>query len=562
LEAAVSVSKPDSIMRALVVASETGTDLRRRRLHLPRLPIFAALAVGEIFLGTALFDFDKPFEISFWQNPLQYANMLAKIAVVALPLLAIVAWPRRQEIAAAWHAATAERGLKLYLAGNLALFAALLLSRFALSRAADLSVYELAAYSGLLLATGASMALVAAPPSFWRRLLKLIPTEVAVASAAASVAVVAGRLAQNGWDSLSSATLNLSHWFLTLYEQNVVLNAEQRILQVGDFGVQVYGPCSGYEGVTLISAFLPVYMWVFRRELRFPNVLLLFPIGIAAMWTLNALRIAVLVSIGSHFSPTVAVQGFHSEAGWISFLAVTLGCIAVSRKVSFFAARPGRLSQPAAASGETSGMQASLVFLAPFMALVAASILASAFAPHDQWLYAVKVVAIGAVLWWFRAAYLPLITGASLSSVAVGLVVGVAWIATDPGKGSASPLGPWLASLPLWLAVVWLGLRAFGSIALVPVAEELAFRGYLSRVLISAKFEDVAFGQFRLLAFVGSSVAFGLMHQRWVAACLAGAIYALLMYRTKKLSDPIAAHVASNAAIMFWAVAAQQWTLL
>ena len=196
------------------------------------------------------------------------------------------------------------------------------------------------------------------------------------------------------------------------------------------------------------------------------------------------------------------------------------------------------------------------------MALVAASILASAFAPHDQWLYAVKVAAIGAALWWFRGAYIPLLSGASLSSVAIGLAVGALWIATDPGRGLETPLGAWLASLPVWLAAIWLGLRAFGSIALVPVAEELAFRGYLARALVSTRFESVGFGEFRLLAFIGSSLAFGLMHQRWLAAFLAGAVYALLMYRTKRLSDPIAAHVASNAAIMVWAVAARQWSLL
>ena len=205
--------------------------------------------------------------------------------------------------------------------------------------------------------------------------------------------------------------------------------------------------------------------------------------------------------------------------------------------MSFFAVRPVPRS---AADGpdRTSGAQSSLEFLAPFMALMAASILASAFAPHDQWLYAVKVAAIGAALWWFRGAYLPLISGASLSSVVIGLAVGVVWIATDPSKGLEPPLGTWLASLPVWLAAIWLSLRAFGSIALVPVAEELAFRGYLSRVLISTEFEDVGFGEFRWLAFIGSSVAFGLMHQRWVAACLAGAVYALLMYRTKGCPIP------------------------
>jgi len=70
------------------------------------------------------------------------------------------------------------------------------------------------------------------------------------------------------------------------------------------------------------------------------------------------------------------------------------------------------------------------------------------------------------------------------------------------------------------------------------------------------------FGQFGLLAFAGSSLAFGVMHQRWLAAALAGAIYALLIYRTKRLSDPIAAPAVTNLTIIVWPVAARQWSLL
>jgi CAAX prenyl protease-like protein len=94
------------------------------------------------------------------------------------------------------------------------------------------------------------------------------------------------------------------------------------------------------------------------------------------------------------------------------------------------------------------------------------------------------------------------------------------------------------------------------------MAEELAFRGYLHRALISFRFEMVRQDEFRLLALAGSSLAFGMMHQRWIAATLAGAIYALLMYRTNRLSDAIIAHAASNALIVLWAIAAQQWSLL
>lgn len=135
----------------------------------------------------------------------------------------------------------------------------------------------------------------------------------------------------------------------------------------------------------------------------------------------------------------------------------------------------------------------------------------------------------------------------SWQSVAIGIAVGALWIATDPSNGLPSDLGHWISSLPIWLAATWLLVRALGSVVVVPIAEELAFRGFLARVLISkGRFESVGLREFRPLAFSVSSVTFGLMHERWLAAFLAEAVYALLMYRTTGLSDPIAAHSAST----------------
>ena len=129
-------------------------------------------------------------------------------------------------------------------------------------------------------------------------------------------------------------------------------------------------------------------------------------------------------------------------------------------------------------------------------------------------------------------------------------------------REAETPLGVWIASLSVWMAAIWIAVRAIGSVVLVPIVEEFAFRGYLARVLVSSRFESVGFGEFRWVAFIGSSLAFGVVHQRWMAAFLAGVVYALLMYRTKRLADPIAAHAASNAALMLWAVVAWQWSLL
>lgn len=534
-----------------------------------RLLAFAVIAAVEGLLASWLFHFRAAPEP--WENPVTYAHGAAGVALLSIPLFFIVAWPRRGEIMHAQRLSAASYDWRLCLAANAALFTALMLVRYAFSTAVEMPSYlPLAAYSALLLATGASLVCIVAPPAFWRQLVTLAPVEIAVAMLGTGIAFGAGSLAQESWVPLSGATLVVSHWILTLYEQNVALDTAHRILGLGSFRVQVFGACSGYEGMGLIAAFLAIYLWVFRRELRFPNALLLFPAGMAVIWVLNALRIAVLVSIGAHVSPEIAVEGFHSQGGWMAFLIVTLGTIAASRRIAFFSAKPassaasgGRAAAPAEMTdGTRRGADLALAFLAPFMALMAATILASAFVPHDQWLYALKVAAVGAALWWFRAAYVPILSGAAPLSIAVGVAVGALWIATDPGKGDESQLGVWLAGLPAGFAVLWLGLRSLGSIVFVPIAEELAFRGYLARVLIAARFESVAIGEFRWLAFLVSSLAFGLMHQRWLEAALAGAVYALLMYRTKRLADPIAAHMASNCAIMVWAVAAEQWSLL
>jgi len=52
------------------------------------------------------------------------------------------------------------------------------------------------------------------------------------------------------------------------------------------------------------------------------------------------------------------------------------------------------------------------------------------------------------------------------------------------------------------------------------------------------------------------------MHGRWVAGALAGAVFALTLYRSKSLSGPIAAHVAANGLIAGYALAFERWELL
>lgn len=548
----------------MVMSSPAGAAISepaQRLIGLPQFWIFVAVATIEIVVASFLTDTPQT-AFGAWQ-PMLHANAVAKAAIVGFCLLVIATWPRRSELIGLYRAASAESAFKWYLAANFVFFFLLLLFRFAVTYLTELPAAAMLTYGVLLLATGTSLAFLAAPPAFWRKLPRIAPVEVAIAIAGGIFGVWLSQVAQDGWNTLASATLTVSHWMLTLYEPSVALDTERWLLGVGDFTVHIHNSCSGYEGIALILTFVPVYMWIFRHELRFPNVLLLLPLGVAAIWLLNSLRIAILVSIGAHVSPEIAVQGFHSQAGWISFLFVTLGIVAMTRRIPFFAAdRTSSRTSPSFAAGNAARGDLSLAYLAPFIGLVSAAIIASAFAPHDQWLYGLKVAAVAAALWAFRDVYKPLVREASLLSVAAGLAIGVAWVATEPAPGAETALGTWIAGLPVGLAILWLAVRALGSVVFVPVAEELAFRGFLSRWLISTRFESVGFDQFRLVAFAVSSLAFGLLHERWLAATLAGAAYALLMYRSNRLSDPIAAHAASNFAIVAYAIAWQEWSLL
>ncbi len=106
----------------------------------------------------------------------------------------------------------------------------------------------------------------------------------------------------------------------------------------------------------------------------------------------------------------------------------------------------------------------------------------------------------------------------------------------------------WL-TLPRHVRVLWVLLRTVGSVLVVPVAEELAFRGYLLRRLVSRDFLSVSPGHFSPWALVVSSVLFGAMHQDWIAGTAAGLLFGIVQVRGKSVAPAILAHVVSNATI-------------
>ncbi len=120
----------------------------------------------------------------------------------------------------------------------------------------------------------------------------------------------------------------------------VVADSATHVIGARDFKVEIATECAGFEGIGLIWVFLGAYLWAFRRSLRFPEAFWLIPIGTGVMWVANALRIVLLVAIGTLWSEKVALGGFHSQAGWLAFNGVALGLVAASRRVRAFQIDP------------------------------------------------------------------------------------------------------------------------------------------------------------------------------------------------------------------------------
>jgi CAAX prenyl protease-like protein len=129
------------------------------------------------------------------------------------------------------------------------------------------------------------------------------------------------------------------------------------------------------------------------------------------------------------------------------------------------------------------------------------------------------------------------------------------------GQQAGQELRERLARWPLWLAVAWISFRVIGSVLIASIAEELAFRGYLVRKLVAKDFESVPPGHFTWFSFIASSVLFGLLHQRLLAGTLAGAGFALALYRRGYLSDAVLAHMTSNALIAVAVLYTGYWSL-
>ena len=212
----------------------------------------------------------------------------------------------------------------------------------------------------------------------------------------------------------------------------------------------------------------------------------------------------------------------------------------------------------------------SLRYVLPFIVFIA-------FLAGHQYLpvsavleYPLRVIVMAAVLWFFSRDVIDLRVRNWAGTMGIGVGVFVVWIAPDllwPHYRESvlfqnSITGKVASSVPEELRSSWIVLlfRTLRAAIIVPIVEELFWRGWLMRWIANPRFEKVPLGTYTANAFWITAILFASEHgPYWEVGLIASIAYNWWMIRTKSLGDCILAHAITNALLSAYVIVYGQW---
>lgn len=131
----------------------------------------------------------------------------------------------------------------------------------------------------------------------------------------------------------------------------------------------------------------------------------------------------------------------------------------------------------------------------------------------------------------------------------------------NPGERVGyNPFAELGAGWPVWS---FIAMRLLGIAVLVPIAEEIFWRGFLTRWLIDPEWERVEVGEYTLHSCAIVVALFTLAHPagEWLAAATYGGLIQMLYYWKKDLWLCVVAHAVSNFVLAVYVLATGVWWL-
>jgi uncharacterized protein len=211
----------------------------------------------------------------------------------------------------------------------------------------------------------------------------------------------------------------------------------------------------------------------------------------------------------------------------------------------------------------------ALGFVAPFAVFVSVMAVEHAAGLPLHWTYPVRVALTLIALLLFSRPFLDMKCRAPLGSIVLGAAVFAIWVAPDLLFGYRGHwlftnrlLGEAASSAPAALkSNYWfIAVRALSCTLLVPVVEELFWRGWLMRWLVGPPLLQVPLGTYTRLAFWGTALLFASEHgSYWEVGLAAGILYNWWVIRTRSLADCILAHAVTNGLLSVYVLAFDAW---
>ncbi len=212
----------------------------------------------------------------------------------------------------------------------------------------------------------------------------------------------------------------------------------------------------------------------------------------------------------------------------------------------------------------------ALPYVAPFVVYLALMLAQRALPLPLRYMHAACFVLAGAVAVLGLRSTLPWRLARPGWSILCGIVAYGIWVAPDLlwSGYRGLPLfhnaltGAAVSSFPAPLREdsLFLVIRLMTSVLLVPVVEELFWRGWLMRRLVDARFQAVPLGAYTAEAFWMTAALFASEHgPYWDVGLAAGCIYNWWIMRTRSLADCTLAHAVTNLCLGVHVLALGQW---
>ncbi len=104
-------------------------------------------------------------------------------------------------------------------------------------------------------------------------------------------------------------------------------------------------------------------------------------------------------------------------------------------------------------------------------------------------------------------------------------------------------------------------IRMIGLAILVPLIEEVFWRGFLARWMIDEDWETIPLGTFNWNVFFYVTALFTLAHPEWFAAAVYAVLINTLFFWKKDLWPCIVAHAVSNFLLGVYVLTTRSWSL-